>query len=373
MKTLKIGKLKLKNPLVLAPMVDVTDLPFRLLCRRAGAALAFTEMIYVDALLHENAPTLRMVKTCKEDSPLGLQITGNDVKEFEEFVKRKNLWKDFDLIDLNCGCPSTRIIGTCAGSFLLKDPVKISEIIRVLKKTGKPVTAKIRLGYLKNNVLEIARMVEKAGADALTVHARLSNDPYAKKADWSWFARVKKEVGIPVIGNGDVFTGKDAGEVLKICDGVMIARAAIGDPLVFARVLDYLESERGRLNRADRPTFQRPDHPPQIGPRSYAHRRGKYVTNLPEPLGGGKKIGSEGFGGAVGFPDLEFDWRENLKQFSEYLKLEKKYFGEVADFGKIKYVGGKFLRGFAGASQKRDEFTKLKNWDEIEEFVETLK
>lgn len=314
MKSFKIGKLKLKNKLFLAPMVDVTDLPFRLLCRRAGAAMAYTEMVYVDALLHENAPTLRMVKTCKEDSPLGLQITGNEIKEFEKFVSRPKLWKNFDLIDLNCGCPSTRIVGTRAGSYLLKEPEKIGEIIRVLKKIGKPVTAKIRLGYLKNNVLEIARVVEAAGADALTVHARLSNEPYGKKADWGEIARVKKILSIPVIGNGDVLDADSAKKVLEICDGAMIARGAIGDSLIFRRILNYLEN---------------------------------------------------------GFVD-EGDWKENFMQFGEYLKLEKEFFGDGADFGKIKYVGGKFLRGFAGASQKRDEFMKLKSWEEIEKFTSEL-
>jgi tRNA-dihydrouridine synthase len=104
------------------------------------------------------------------------------------------MWVDFDLIDLNCGCPSTRIIGAEAGAYLLRDEEKISEIIKVLKRTGKPVTAKIRLGYLKNNVLEIARAIEAAGADALTIHARLSNHPYAIKADWGEIARVKNEL-----------------------------------------------------------------------------------------------------------------------------------------------------------------------------------
>ncbi len=328
---LKIGELKLKNPLMLAPMVDVTDLPFRLLCRRAGAAMCYTEMVYVDALLHENASTLRMVKTCAADKPLGLQITGNSIEEFEEFVSRRKLWEKFELIDLNCGCPSTRIVGTKAGSYLLKEPEKIAMIIRILKQTGKPVTAKIRLGYLKNNVLEIARMIEGAGADALTVHARLSNEPYAKKADWDWIGRVKREVGIPVIGNGDVFSGKDAEEILNICDGVMVARGAIGDPLVFRRILNYLTDGK------------------------------KYVTNHPEPRGASVR---ENWG---------MDWKENLKQFEEYLKLEKKYFGSNVDLGKIKYVGGKFLRGFTGASKKRDGFMKLKNWGEIEKFVEDLR
>lgn len=308
MKSFQIGKIKLKNPLILAPMVDVTDLPYRILCRKAGAALAFTEMIYVDAILHENKKTKQMMKTLKEDSPLGLQITGNGVEEFEEFVSRKELWKDYDLIDLNCGCPSVRITGNEAGSYLLENPEKIAAIIRILKKTGKPITAKIRLGFKKNNVLEVAKMIEKAGADALTVHARLAVDGKDVPADWKWIARVRKEVKIPVIGNGDVIDGKSVSEMMKICDGVMIGRAAIGDPMIFERILNYL------------------------------------------------KNGKEG----------EIDTKENLKLLLEYLKLEKKYFGEDADLGKIKYVGGKFFRGFQGAGKKRAELMKCKNLMDIE-------
>ncbi|MBU0907780.1 MAG: tRNA-dihydrouridine synthase family protein, partial [Nanoarchaeota archaeon] len=273
MKSLKIGSLKLKNNLVLAPMFDVTDLPFRLLCRggysalsdnlrsaprrperpdpppqkgqrnNSGCGLAYTEMIYVDALLHENEKTKQMTKTCKGDSPLGLQITGNDVKEFKEFVSRRKLWEKFELIDLNCGCPSMRIVGTRAGSYLLKDPEKIAAIVRILKLTKKPVTVKIRLGFRENNVLRLARIIEGAGADAIIVHARLAVDGNDVKADWKWIARVKKIVKIPVIGNGDVFSGDDAFRMMKEtgCDGVMIGRGAIGNPLIFKRVLEYFK------------------------------------------------------------------------------------------------------------------------------------
>ncbi|MBU0466953.1 MAG: tRNA-dihydrouridine synthase family protein [Nanoarchaeota archaeon] len=314
MKPLQIGSLKLKSPLVLAPMVDVTDLPYRLLCCRAGAALAFTEMIYVDALLHENKKTLNMVKTCKEDSPLGLQITGDRLEEFERFVSRKELWKKFDLIDLNCGCPSDRIVGNQAGSFLLKEPEKIASIIKILKLTKKPITVKVRLGFDKNNVLEVARIVEKAGADALTVHCRLVKDGNDKKANWSWLGRVKKVVSIPIIGNGDVFNGAGARAVLDLCDGVMVGRGAIGNPLVFTRILNYLE-------------------------------KGK---------------------------EEDFDVEKNLEIFKEYLKLEKKYYGENVDLGKVKYVGGKFLKGFKGVARLRGEFHKLKTIEEIEGFARGL-
>src|SRR3989344_4806517 len=173
MKSLQIGKIKLKNPLILAPMVDVTDLPYRLICRRAGAALVYTEMLYIDAILHDNLKTKMLMKTSLDDKPVGLQITGNSEEEFERFVLSRK-WKDFELIDLNCGCPSVRITGSEAGSYLLNNPSKIAMMIKILKKTGKPVTAKIRLGFKKNNVLKVARIIEEAGADALTLHTRLA-------------------------------------------------------------------------------------------------------------------------------------------------------------------------------------------------------
>lgn len=313
MKPLQIGNLKLKNPLILAPMVDVTDLPYRLLCRKAGAALAYTEMLYIDAILHSNKKTEMLMKTLRGDSPLGLQVTGNNEKEFEKFAKLKVIRK-FDLIDINCGCPSIRITGNEAGSFLLKNPDKIARMIRILKNEGFTVTAKIRLGFKKNNVLEVAREIEKAGADALTVHARLAVDGKDVPADWEWIARVKRAVKIPVIGNGDVFSGEDAERLLKICDGVMIARGAIGDPMIFSRVLNYLRDGR----------------------------------------------------------ESEIDVKENLNLFMEYLKLEKKYYGGDLDLGRVKYIGGKFLRGFNGASKMRGGLSKARSFVEVKEFVDGL-
>lgn len=315
MKELKIGNIKLKNSLFLAPMVDVTDLPYRLLCRKAGAGMAYTEMIYINAILHENKRTKKLMKTCNEDKPIGLQITGNSEKEFEELVKEKlSELKKFDLIDLNCGCPSMKIAGNKAGSFLLNNPEKIGRIIKILKDAGLTVTAKIRLGFRKNNVLEVARIVEDAGANAIAVHARLAVDGNDVKADWKWIAKVKEKVKIPVIGNGDVFSGEDAKKMLKICDGVMIGRAAIGEPLVFERILNYLETGK----------------------------------------------------------EDEFDLKKNLELFKEYIKLENKYYGEEIDMGHVKYVGSKFLRGFRGAAKMREKFMKLKSFEEIEEFVNSL-
>ncbi|PIN89030.1 tRNA-dihydrouridine synthase [Candidatus Pacearchaeota archaeon CG10_big_fil_rev_8_21_14_0_10_34_76] len=310
LKPMRIGNVRLKNNLFLAPMVDVTDLAFRELCRKQGAGMAYTEMIYVDAILHENQKTLKMLKTSIEDKPIGLQITGKNVSEFEKLAKL-DLVNDYDLIDINCGCPSIRITGNQAGSYLLNHPNKISDMIKILKNENLTVTAKIRLGFKKNNVVKIAKSIEKAGADALTVHPRLANQGASIPADWKWIKKVKQEVGIPVIGNGDIFSGKDVERIFSEtdCDGVMIARGAIGNPFVFKEILRYF------------------------------------------------KTGKE----------KELSLEEKIKSFKQYLVLVKKH--QIIDMGRIKYLGGNFLKGFDGASKLREKFMRLKNFDEILEFV----
>lgn len=308
MKSLTIGNIKLKNPLLLSPMVDVTDLPYRLICRKAGAAMAYTEMLYISAILHENKKTKDLMKTSKEDKPVGIQITGNSPEEFERVIPYV---KNYDLVDINCGCPSIRITGNQAGSYLLKHPKKIGKMISILKNAGLTVTAKIRLGFKKNNVMQVAKAVEKAGADALILHARLAIHGRSVPADWSWIKKVKNNIGIPLIGNGDVFNGKDAEKMIEIADGAMIARAAIGDPLIFKRILHYL------------------------------------------------KTGKE----------KQFNFKKNIISFKEYLKLAKKF--DVVDIPRIKYLGTHFIKNIEGAAKMREHFMKLKDINEIEEFLKT--
>ncbi len=309
MRSLSIGHVKLKNQLLLAPMVDVTDLPYRIVSRRAGAAMAYTEMLNIGAIVHTNRKTQNMMKTDDEGSPLGVQITAPKVSDFKQVVP---YLKKFDIVDINCGCPSIRIMDNASGSYLLKNPLKIARYVQVLKAAGYTTTAKIRLGFKKNNVLRIARAVEKAGADALTLHARMSYHSYKTPADWKWIEHVKKNVGIPVIGNGDVINGETAATMLDCADGVMIARAAIGDPLIFSRILHYL------------------------------------------------KTGKE----------QEFDYRANLQQFLEYLELAEKY--DVVELPRVRSLGGNFLRGFNGAAKARGEFMRLKNVGEMRVFVQKL-
>jgi len=309
-KPIKIGKYVIKNPIFLAPMVDVTDLPYRLICRKAGAGMAYTEMLYVDAITHENDKTKRLMKIDKrKEKPSGIQITGNNIEEFKKVIP---YLKEYDIIDLNCGCPSIRIVGSEAGSYLLKSPEKIASIIKLLKKAGLTVTAKIRLGFDNNNVIETAKAIEKAGADAITVHARLAAHSNKIPADWEWIAKVKKAVKIPVIGNGDVINGETAKRMIEICDGVMIGRAALGDPLIFSRIAYYLKNGK----------------------------------------------------------EKERDYKENLKLFKEYISLCKKY--GFNDMHRIKQVGTWFISGFEGAAKKRAGFMSLKTIDEIEEFVKEI-
>jgi len=314
MKQLKIGDLKLKNPLLLSPMVDVTDLPYRLICRKAGAGMAYTPMIYIDSILHENKPTQDLMKSIKADRPLGLQVTGDSEKEFNDLGKHL---KGFDLVDINCGCPSIRITGTQAGSYLLMHPDKIANMIKILKSEkvnpqGIPVTAKIRLGFKQNNVIEIAKKIEAAGADAITLHARLATQGGKIPADWTWIKKIKENAGIPIIGNGDVFTGQKAAEMLDIADGVMIARGAIGDPYIFERVIKYL------------------------------------------------KTGKE----------QELDYNKGIKAYKEYIALSKKY--KTVRLQRIKYLGSNFIKGVEGASSIRSELMQLRDIKSIEAFVKKL-
>ncbi len=329
---LRIGSLKLKNHLFLAPMVDVTDCAFRLLCREQGAAMAYTEMIYADAILHENLPTKKLMAIGGvDDRPLGLQVTGNTVEDFRK-LSELNILRDYDLIDtenrefsvsptshsrfdvvdINCGCPSVKIVGSEAGSYLLRTPDKIGEMIKVLKDAGFIVTAKIRLGFKNNNVLEVSKKIEKAGADLLTIHARTSEQRSSEPADWSWISRVKREIGIPVVGNGGVVDGKSASEMLEIADGAMIAGAAIGNPFVFREILRYL-------------------------------RTGK---------------------------EKEITKKERICAFQDYLAMASKY--DVFDIGRVKFLGGSFLKGFDGASSARMELMKLKDLEGINMFVKGL-
>lgn len=306
MQSLTIGNLKIKNPLFLAPMLDITSLPYRILCRKAGAGMAYTEMINVPAILHENKKTKIMMKLANEDKPLGIQLTDNNAENFSKAIP---FLKKYDLVDINCGCPSDKIISNQCGSSLLKSSNKIAEIIRILKSHNLIVTAKVRLGFNKINIMETSKAIEKAGADAITIHARLANQGYDIPADWKWIEKAKRNLSIPVIGNGDINSGEKAKQMLEIADGAMIGRAAIGNPLIFRQITDHL------------------------------------------------KTGKE----------KEVPAKERINLYLKYLSLSKKY--KTENIAQTKYLGANFIKGFEGASFFRDRLMKMHKTDEIRRFI----
>jgi tRNA-dihydrouridine synthase B len=243
-----------KNGALLAPLAGISNLPFRLIARSQGCSLAYTEMISSNGLVRKTAKTYEYLKTCAEDRPLGAQIFGADPRIMGEAAR---IVVDYgvDLIDVNMGCPVKKVIKTGAGAVLMKNPDLVARIVEAVKKAVKiPVTVKIRSGWTPSsiNAVEIAKIAEDCGADAITVHARTADQGYSGHANWKIIAAVKKEVKIPVIGNGDIRLPQDAVKMLAqtSCDAVMVGRGALGNPWIFKgiaqafgdRTIDYLPS-----------------------------------------------------------------------------------------------------------------------------------
>lgn len=244
--SLKIGNAVLPNPLILAPMAGVTDLPFRLLCREQGAGLVCMEMISAKAVAFRNRNTEKLMQTVPREKPVSLQLFGSDPEVISETAKEIED-RPFDILDLNMGCPVPKIVGNGEGSALMKNPKLVEQIVaRTVRAVKKPVTVKIRKGFDDShiNAVEIARIAEASGAAAVAVHGRTREQYYSGKADWEIIRKVKEAVRIPVIGNGDVDSPQKAERLLAEtgCDGIMIGRAARGNPWLFHRIRAYLET-----------------------------------------------------------------------------------------------------------------------------------
>lgn len=239
-----IGKQKLDGNLILAPMSDVTNLPFRLLCKKYGASLVYSEMTSSEAIVRENQKTMTRGFTCVEEKPFGIQLLGPNADSLVRSAHIITQRYSPEIIDVNLGCPSQNIIKNECGAALLEKPEVIGEIIRRLSESiDVPLTAKIRvLGNLEGT-LKIARLIEKEGASALIVHGRTQKQQYSGKSNLDFIKRIKGELSIPVIANGDIFDEKTAKHVLEYtqCNGLMIGRAAIGNPYIFKRLKHYLE------------------------------------------------------------------------------------------------------------------------------------
>ena len=245
LKKLKIGNVTLKNNILLAPMAGITNLPFRIICEKFNPGLVCTEMVSSKGLFYDDKKTEKLLNMKNEKRPVAVQIFGNDIEAMAYSAKKVS--KIANLIDINMGCPAPKVVKNGDGSKLMLDIELSRKIIQaVVENSSVPVTVKIRKGWDKEhiNCIEFAKMAEQAGACAITIHGRTRDEFYSGTADWEIIKKLKQEVSIPVIGNGDIKSPQDALKMFEYAgvDGIMIGRAAIGNPWIFMQIQEYLKN-----------------------------------------------------------------------------------------------------------------------------------
>jgi tRNA-dihydrouridine synthase B len=306
---------KLYGKLILAPMHNITNIAFRLMCKKYGAALVSTELLSANAISRKNKAVIELAKTDKSEGPVAIQLFSQNT---ECIIKAaKIVQENFDVIYFNLGCPSEKIMAQGSGGALLKRKNKIAEIISELtRNTDIPVCPKIRSGVDKKNInaIEIAKICEESGASAIIIHARTVDQGYSGKADWKIIKEIKKSIKIPVVGNGDVFTGEDAKKMFEEtkCDYIMIGRAAIGNPFIFKKINHYLKT-------------------------------GEAIKQTRE---------------------------EKIKDYFEYIKLAKKY--NVFSIKDAKQKAFEFTKGLPESSKLRQKLNRVKDFETIELLMKSM-
>ena len=235
----------MQGKVILAPLAGVADAPFRIMAKRFGAALVYTEMVSAEGILRDNPGTRRLLDFAREERPIGVQLFGANPQSMASACKKINRIEP-DLIDLNCGCPVRKVVVKNGGAALLKDVGLLGKMVSAMVAAAEsPVTVKTRSGWDKESLVavEVARMAQECGAAAITIHPRTQKDGFRNRADWEIIAQIKQAVRIPVIGSGDVFSPQDAKDMLDRtgCDAVMIGRGCLGNPWIFSRADHFLE------------------------------------------------------------------------------------------------------------------------------------
>lgn len=242
---MKIGNLTLENPVFLAPMAGITDRIFRILCKEQGCGMTFTEMISAKGIFYQDSKSAKIGEVDATEKPIAIQLFGSEPLILAKITEKLNP-SHAALIDINMGCPAPKITKNGEGAALMKNPLQIQKIVKaVVEASEKPISVKIRKGWDQDsvNAVEVAKIIEQAGASLIIVHGRTREEGYSGQADWNIIRKVKAAVSIPVIGNGDVVDALSAQSMLEItgCDGVMIGRAAQGNPWIFREVTSFLK------------------------------------------------------------------------------------------------------------------------------------
>ncbi|OSB08843.1 tRNA dihydrouridine synthase DusB [Paraclostridium bifermentans] len=309
---MKIGNVTLDNKVFLSPMAGVTDLPFRLICKEQDCGMLYTEMINAKALCYDDQNTKKMLKIEEEEHPVAVQIFGSDPAFMGGAAEILNEYPN-EILDINMGCPAPKVIKNGDGSALMKNPKLAEEVLKsVVKNSKKPVTLKIRKGWDDDNInaVEIAKIAEASGISALAIHGRTREQYYSGKADWDIIAKIKENIDIPVIGNGDVFEVEDAINMINKtnCDAIMIGRGAQGNPWIFKRINHYMKT--GEI--------------------------------LPEPTG-----------------------EEKINTALKHLKLAIDEHGEYVAVREMRKHIAWYLKGLRGSARLRDEINKIESYEEV--------